>query len=91
LKYSIYPEFDEVVDVYNRSLDYGWALFQQTIPLLDKIKARQQEGGRASYYSKLDDPRLGERSNFTRQASTCCIGMSHAPRAAHSKSYEEKR
>jgi len=67
LKYSIYPEFDEVVDVYKRSLEYGWVLFQQTIPLLDRIKARRQEHREASYYSKLDDPRLGERSNFTRQ------------------------
>ena len=33
LKYSIYPQFDEVVDVYRRSLEYGWILFQQTIPL----------------------------------------------------------
>jgi len=74
LKYSIYPEFDEVVDVYQRSLEYGWVLFQQTIPLLDKIKARQQEQRNASYYSKLDDPRLGERSNFTRQASTVAHG-----------------
>jgi methionyl-tRNA formyltransferase len=70
LKYSLYPDFDEVVDVYQRSLEYGWVLFQQTIPLLDKIRARQQEHGKASYYSKLDNHRLGERSNFTRQAST---------------------
>ncbi len=70
LKYSIYPEFDEVVDVYQRSLEYGWVLFQQTIPLLDKIKARQQKDEDAIYYSKLDNPRLGERSGFTRQAST---------------------
>src|SRR5712692_9892989 len=74
LKYSIYPEFDEVVDVYQRSLEYGWVLFQQTIPLLDKIKARQQEHGNASYYSRLDNPGLGERGNFTRQASTVSHG-----------------
>ncbi len=70
LKYSIYPEFDEVVDVYQRSLEYGWVLFQQTIPLLDKIEARQQKDEHASYYCKLDNPRLGERGSFTRQAST---------------------
>jgi methionyl-tRNA formyltransferase len=74
LKYSIYPQFDEVVDVYQRSLEYGWVLFQQTMPLLDKIKARPQENGNAIYYSKLDNPRLGERSNFTRQASTAAHG-----------------
>jgi methionyl-tRNA formyltransferase len=66
LKYSIYPEFDEVIDVYNRSLEYGWALFQQTAPLLGKIKSRQQQHEGASYYSKADYPLLGDRSNFTR-------------------------
>jgi methionyl-tRNA formyltransferase len=69
LKYSIYPEIDEVIDVYRRALDYGWTLFQQTIPLLDKIAARPQNNSEAIYYSKQDDPRLGERSNFTRAAS----------------------
>jgi len=74
LKYSIYPGFDEVVDGYQRSLAYGWVLFQQTIPLLDKIEARKQEHGNASYYSRLDNPGLGERGNFTRQASTVSHG-----------------
>jgi methionyl-tRNA formyltransferase len=69
VKYSIYPDFDEVVDVYNRSLEYGWVLFQQTLPLLDRIAPRTQKDSEASYYSRLDNPRLGERSNFTRQAS----------------------
>ncbi len=74
LKYSIYPKFDEVGDVLQRSLEYGWVLFQQTIPLLDKIKPRQQDDAQASYYSKQDNPRLGERSNFTRPASTVSVG-----------------
>jgi methionyl-tRNA formyltransferase len=74
LKYSIYPEFDEVVDVYKRSLEYGWVLFRQTIPLLDKIVARQQEHANASYYSKTDNPRLGERSGFTRHADSVVHG-----------------
>ena len=33
LYYSIYPEFDEVRDVYGRSQDFGWQLFQQTVPI----------------------------------------------------------
>jgi methionyl-tRNA formyltransferase len=70
LKYSIYPEFDEVIDVYKRSLEYGWTLFQQTMPLLDKVHARAQNDSQASYYSKLDNPRLGDRSGFTREASS---------------------
>jgi hypothetical protein len=70
LKYSIYPDFDEVIDVYHRSLEYGWSLFQQTAPLLEKISPRQQQHVDASYYSKADSPGLGDRSNFTRTNSS---------------------
>src|SRR5690606_15634116 len=28
--YSIYPEIDEVIDVYHRALEYAWLLFKQT-------------------------------------------------------------
>lgn len=69
LKYSIYPEFDEVRDVYHRSIEYGWVLFQQTVPLLNKIVAREQEHENATYYCKRDNSRLGERRDFTREAS----------------------
>jgi len=69
LKYSIYPEFDEVIDVYKRAIEYGWTLFQQTIPLLDKIKPVRQDESKATYYSKFDNPILAERRDFTRQQS----------------------
>lgn len=69
VKYSIYPEFDEVVDVYKRSLEYGWTLFQQTIPMIDKIEPRAQDEAQATYYNKGDNARLEERSGFTREAS----------------------
>lgn len=65
LIYSIYPEFDEVIDVYNRALKYAWVLFQQTMPLLDKITPRPQNHALATYYSKQDDAKLGERRDFT--------------------------
>jgi len=67
LKYSIYPEIDEVIDVYRRSLEYGWILFEQTIPRLHKIAPREQEHGKASYYSRLDNPKLGDRGYFSRE------------------------
>lgn len=69
LKYAIYPEFDEVVDVYKRALEYGWVLFEQTIPLIDKIIPQEQKHDESTYYNKSDNTALGERSNFTRQAS----------------------
>lgn len=67
-KYSIYPETDEVVDVFKRSLEYGWLLFRQTMPLLDRIKARPQDESAATYYSRAQDGLLGERRGFTRGA-----------------------
>jgi methionyl-tRNA formyltransferase len=69
LKYSIYPEFDEVLDVYNRSIEYGWVLFQQTIPLIGRIKPREQNHTRATYYNKQQNSLLGERRKFTREQS----------------------
>src|SRR2546425_5650091 len=41
--YSIYPQFDEVVTVYQRALRFAWLLFEETMPLLDKIQARPQD------------------------------------------------
>jgi len=69
LKYSIYPEFDEVIDVYNRAIEYGWTLFQQTMPLVGKIRARQQQESQATYYNSAQNHLLGERRNFRRQDS----------------------
>ena len=69
LTYSIYPEFDEVVDVYRRALEYGWALFRETMPILDRIAARPQDEQEASYYGVADLERLGERGGFTRELS----------------------
>jgi methionyl-tRNA formyltransferase len=69
LKYSIYPEFDEVIDVYKRSIEYGWTLFQQTMPLLDKIEARQQVHSDMSYYCSAQNHLLEERRSFRKQDS----------------------
>ena len=69
ISYSIYPDFDEVRDVYIRSLEYGWTLFNQTIPILDKIIPKIQDESQATYYSLKDSEKLGNRSNFTKQQS----------------------
>jgi len=61
IKYSIYPEFEKVIDVYNRALKYGWVLFQQTMPLIDKIKPRPQNDSLATYYNAKQNEMLGER------------------------------
>jgi methionyl-tRNA formyltransferase len=67
--YSIFPEFDEVQDVYARSLRFGWTLFEQTVALLDRIVARPQDESQALYYALTDNDRLDERRGFTRARS----------------------
>lgn len=70
LEYSIYPETDEVVDVYTRALEYGWVLFEQTVALLDRIVVRPQDERHATYYSSRDSDLLGDRRGFTREPSS---------------------
>ena len=65
VKYSIYPEQEEVVDVYNKALNYGLTLFLETMPILDKIKAREQDG-EVIYHDSSDKDKLGDRKGFTR-------------------------
>jgi methionyl-tRNA formyltransferase len=67
--YSIYPAFDEVRDVYARSLEYGWTLFTQTMPLLDRITPVPQDDSQATYYSLQQNSLLGDRRGFTRAES----------------------
>ena len=67
IEYSLYPEFDEVIDVYRRALAYGWTLFEQTIPLLEKITPRPQDSSSATYHSHSQDYLLGERRGFTKR------------------------
>ncbi len=69
VKYSIYPDVEEVKDVYDKALEYGWVLFKNTIPLLDKIVPMKQNDGEASYYSDGDRPKLQDRASWTRKES----------------------
>ena len=69
VRYSIYPDQDEVEDVYRRALAYGWTLFEQTMPLLDRIEPTPQDGRRATHYRRADDVLLGERRSFRRDLS----------------------
>ena len=68
--YSIFPELDEVEDVYRRALAYGWTLFEQTMPLLDRIAAEPQDESQATYYAASQNADLGDRRGFTRAASS---------------------
>jgi len=79
LLYSIYPEFDEVKDVYARALEYGWALFTQTMPLLGSITPLPQDHAQASYYSLQRNVDLGERRGFTRRESLAASSVNGGP------------
>ena len=65
VKYSIYPETEEVIDVYNKALNYGHTLFLETMPILDKIKAKEQKG-KIIYHDSSENDRLGNRRGFKR-------------------------
>lgn len=65
---SIYPGFHEVIDVYRRALRFGWLLFEETMPLLDKIQARPQDQSAVTYYNLKQSELLGDRRGFTRSA-----------------------
>ena len=69
VKFSIYPEFEEVQDVYNRALEYAFLCFRHTMVRLDKIAPRPQDHRLATYYSEKDTKRLGERMTFTKELS----------------------
>lgn len=69
LKYNIYPEFDEVIDVYKRSLEYGRVLFENTFPILNKIKPTKQDESSVIYHDSSEHHLLGDRKNFTRGES----------------------
>ena len=67
--FPVNPEVDEVIDVYERSLHFGWKLFKETMPRLWEIVPMKQDESQARYYSKQDFPKLGDRSYFTRKES----------------------
>lgn len=68
-RFTIYPYFEEVGDVYNRALEHAYLLFCHTLPVLDRIEMVDQDESRATYYSSKDFSRLGERLTFTKEAS----------------------
>ena len=69
LKYTIYPEVEEVIDVFDRALEYGFQLFIDTMRLLDKISPRIQNESLATYFSRNQNDQLGEYSTFTKALS----------------------
>jgi methionyl-tRNA formyltransferase len=69
MKFTIYPYYEEVIDVYERALDYSYNLFTHTLPNLEKIIPLEQDHKMASYYSSKDFAKLGDRLTFTKELS----------------------
>ena len=69
VRFSIYPDIDEVVDVYRRCLEFGWLLFEKTMPRVDDIIPRPQDESLAQYYTRKDARQLGGRRGWTRGES----------------------
>ncbi len=68
VKYPIYPEIEEVGDVYKKALDYGWLLFKDVATKLDYcLSTASPQSEEFTYYSNKQNHLLGDRSNFTRQ------------------------
>lgn len=69
VKFRIFPDKEEVEDVYKKSLDFAWTLFLQTIEKIDYIKPVAQDESAAKYHSAKDRKLLGDRREFTRKMS----------------------
>jgi len=69
--YPIYPEIEEVQDVYKKALEYGWLLFRDVMTKYNYVvqHAVPQNDEDSSYYSMKDNKLLKERSSFTREQS----------------------
>jgi len=65
--YPIYPEIEEVEDVYKKALDYGWLLFLDVMSKIDYAAAHAQtQQEPSSYYSMQENHLLGDRADFRR-------------------------
>jgi hypothetical protein len=69
VRFPINPVVDEVIDVYERCINFGWKLFKELMPNLWTITPRPQDSDRAHYYSRGVFSQLGDRSFFTRVES----------------------
>ncbi|MEU0663931.1 formyltransferase family protein [Streptomyces lavendulocolor] len=67
--FSIWPEIDEVRDVWERSMRHARLLISDTLPRLDRIAPRLQAEERAVTHYMRENHLLGERADWTRATS----------------------
>ncbi len=66
MTFSIWPDVDEVRDVWLRAVHAGERILRDVLPVLDRLMAVPQDETRAGYYSAADISRLGDRSDWVR-------------------------
>lgn len=67
--FSIWPEVDEVRDVWWRAIAHGRRLISDTLPRLDRITPRPQDPALAMTHYSRDNHHLHERADWTRALS----------------------
>ncbi|MFJ6212679.1 formyltransferase family protein [Streptomyces sp. NPDC092296] len=67
--FSIWPDIDEVADVWERAMRYGRLLISDTLPRLDRIVPRSQDESRAVTHFSRDNAVLGDRGDWTRESA----------------------
>ncbi|QWF85816.1 formyltransferase family protein [Amycolatopsis sp. CA-230715] len=69
VRFTIWPEIDEVRDVWQRTMAYGRQLLSDTLPRLEHIQPRPQDHGRAVTHFTTNNDQLGDRADWTRRVS----------------------
>ncbi|OXM44800.1 formyltransferase family protein [Amycolatopsis alba] len=68
--FSIWPDIDEVADVWDRAMDHGRRLITDTLPRLDTLTPRTQDEASATTHYRSDSHLLGDRDGWTRTTAT---------------------
>jgi len=71
--FSIWPDTDEVQDVWQRSMEHGRTLISHTLPRIDRITPRPQDEALAVTHHSRDNHKLGDRSGWRREDPSDCL------------------
>lgn len=65
--FTIWPEIDEVRDVWARCVAAGCALLEETLPRLDRVAGVPQSPAAATTYRRVQNHLLGDRAGWARE------------------------
>lgn len=68
--FTIWPDIDEVADVWARAMDHGRRLLADTLPRLDDITPRPQDEALAVTHYSRDIHILGDRDGWSRATAS---------------------